>query len=415
MSTPPLSAAAKFRVCATALLLVSVFVHARDLATPGLLDASGRIKGSDYMRLYVTGALAGAGRWKELYSADAHVREAQRRIDPGIRMSGLHPNYGPLTGVMLAPLARFPFLTSYALFCAASVALLLLAAAVLVRHTSNLRSQRGVVLVCAAASPALFESLRYGQLSAFSAMLFALAAAAHGTGRPVLAGVALSGLIFKPPLLVAPLAVLVLRRENRLVGGVLLGAIAQVLLVLPFAGAAAFGDWISVLAIQARTPEMVQGFPAEVHSVRGFLRLLGLSGVGLTAAFVASAAAIVAFTAYVWARFSDWRPRWIALTLAAILASPHLLTYDLLLLLVPIALAADLLLDGVRAPWWVMPVLPALYFASLVSPLLARWTHVQYSTLAMAVLLLWCGQALDGRPRPFPAAPASIRTPPAPG
>jgi hypothetical protein len=92
----------------------------------------------------------------------------------------------------------------------------------------------------------------------------------------------------------------------------------------------------------------------------------------------------------VWRLTEDRRPRFAALSLATLLASPHLLTYDLLLLVVPIALLTDWIVDATDRPpsgvW--LAILAMLYFAAWPGTLLARVYGVQMSTVGM-VMGLW--------------------------
>src|SRR5690348_16999693 len=108
----------RLRLWAVALLLGTLALQIRDVSTPGLLDRTGRLKSSDYMRLYVTGVLAREGRWNDFFDGDAHVRVAQQRIDSRLNMTGLHPNYSPVVGELLAPLVALPFLQSLYVFWA---------------------------------------------------------------------------------------------------------------------------------------------------------------------------------------------------------------------------------------------------------------------------------------------------------
>jgi hypothetical protein len=90
-----------------------------------------------------------------------------------------------------------------------------------------------------------------------------------------------------------------------------------------------------------------------------------------------------------WRVHDDWRPRWAALIVGALVASPHLLTYDLLLLAGPLVLLADWLpasRSALRGGWrW---GLFALYFGAWPGTFLARLFHLQLSTMGMA-LVLW--------------------------
>lgn len=387
MTTSQLTPAGKLTLWALGLLVVSLLVHGQDVATSGLMDRSGRLKASDYMRLYVTGALADQGRWSELFDATAHVAMAKARIDRRVEMQGLHPNYGPTAAWFLAPLSRLPFLHSWALLAAASSAALLIGIWVLGGQTSALRSYRGLLVLAAAASPALFETIRYGQLSAVTTALFIVAILFDARGRPVLSGVALGLAFYKPNLVLPAAAVWLLGRQWAQLGGLCLGAIGHVAIGILVAGPDATVAWFEVLAKLARDPQAVQGFPEDVHSLQGFWRLLGAHGLALRLLSLTCSVIAIGLASRCWRRDSDPEPRWAALILATVLVSPHLLTYDLLLLVPAAFLAAAAWIrsgDGGVVRWY---LLGALYFAPVGSPLVARLTGVQLSTLVMLTVL----------------------------
>src|SRR4029079_10410654 len=162
----PLGLSARLRLWAGALLIFATALTVQDLSRPGLLDRTGRVKGSDYIRLYVTGVLAGERRWTEFFDGDAHVATARATIDPGLRMTGLRPNYSPAVGLALAPLTHLPFLTSLYVFSVCSIVAFAGAVWLVVRASGHLQPEASTVAVCALAFPALVDTLRYGQLSA---------------------------------------------------------------------------------------------------------------------------------------------------------------------------------------------------------------------------------------------------------
>ncbi len=140
----------------------------------------------------------------------------------------------------------------------------------------------------------------------------------------------------------------------------------------------------------ARRPDVVQMFPTESHSVRGFVSLLVPAPAMVGVATVAAVPLATWLCHCAWQRHKDWRLKWSALTVAMLVASPHLLTYDLLLLAVPIVLVVDFLRteqvdiprDGVR---WALLL---LYFGAWPGTFIARLYHLQVSTVGM-LWLLW--------------------------
>jgi hypothetical protein len=378
------SSADKLRIVVAALLAVTVIVHARDLSTPGLLDSSGRLKASDFMRLYTTGAIAAERRWDGLFDASTHVAVARARIDPRLEMRGLHPNYGPTAAWLLSPFSRLPFLPAWTVFCLLTTSVLLIGLWLLAGEAPSTRPYRGLVLLAALACPALIETVRYGQLSAFTAGLFALAATLDARGRPFAAGVALGLLVYKPYLLLPALLIWALAGRRYAALGAVVGAAAHICAGIVVGGWPVTLRWVEVLAALGRNPELVQGFPNEVHSFAGFVRLLGLNPTLATGIATAGGLVAIAAALAVWRRTKNLSRRWSALILATVLVAPHLITYDLLLLAPALLLAVQSQLGHQRTT---RVVVAGLYFAPLISPLAAAISGVQISTLLMAVML----------------------------
>lgn len=379
-----------WRLAALALLVGLAGWHAYDVATPGLLDRAGRLKGADFLQFYTYGALVDSGDTERLYDAAAHARVARERVAPGLALSNFRPNYPPVIAWLASPLARLPFLPALTIFSAASVALYLAALALLWRHTLRGKLTAVTVVVGALAWPTMFAVVRYGQLSALSLAITVGAAILHTRSQQFAAGLTLGLLAYKPHLLVVPVAVFAATRQWRLLVGVSVTVGVGWMISLLLVGPAVLWQYVGVLVDIARRPELVQFFPAESHSVRGFVMLLVPVQPVATVAGWLSLIMGTALAAYVWRVIRDWRPRWASLIVAMLLASPHLLTYDLLLLAVPLVLILDwwLELKGEvpRGEWrWALYL---LYFGAWPGTFIARLYHVQISTVGMA-LLMW--------------------------
>jgi alpha-1,2-mannosyltransferase len=386
----PATPAQKIAIAALALLAVSAVIHGVDLASPGLIDRSGRLKASDYSRLYVTGVIGADARWPALFDADAHAAVAKARVHPQLEMEGLHPNYGPTAAWLLGPLSRLPFLESWAVFSVVTTLAYFAGMAALIQACPPLRAHRGTALLLALAAPGLFAALRYGQLSPLTTALFAASVAAHRQGRPWVAGLVIGLASYKPNLVLPAAAIWALSREWRLLGGLALGGAAHLGVGVLAAGLGTTLAWVDVLRTLAFDPGLVQGFPAEVHSLRGFWRLLGAAGPLLAVLTAGASVVVLALTLWCWKR-SPPDLGWAALVLATVLISPHLLTYDLLLLAVPLALLAGMQLAKPTAPRRrpdpVVALCLLLFAAPAFSSLLATASSIQISTLGMVALL----------------------------
>jgi alpha-1,2-mannosyltransferase len=373
----------------TSLMLLGWFVYAHTMMVPGYIDRAGRFKGTDYIYFYVMGSLIAEGRTDALYDPDAHLAQGRRRIDPSLNLYAPYSNYGPQIAAAVAPLSRLTFGWSLTLFLILTVALYALSVWCLWRISPGLQPYGTPVAVLAAGAPALFSLLRYAQLSALSLLLLSLAVVAHARGRRFLAGVMVGTMVFKPQLGIVVGLVMVVAGEWRIVAGAAVAAAAQLAAAWVIGGTEVMGQYLQVLWTLARNPSLVQIHPGEVHSVRGFVQLL------VPAPAAASAASLFALILAVWIGVKTWRSgvphavKWGLLVLLTVLASPHLLTYDLILLTIPLLVLADWAVTERehRLQPWIARLLVFLYLAPFSSNLV-RLLPLQLSVVVMVLLVI---------------------------
>ena len=326
-------------------MVVSWFVYAQTMMVPGYIDRAGRFKGTDYIYFYVMGSLMSEGRADALYEPDAHLDEARRKIDPALNLYAAYSNYGPQVAAAFAPLSRLSFGKSLALFLFLTAAAYGLSVWLVWRLSPALAPYGTLVAILAAGFPAFFTLIRYAQLSALSLLLLSLALVALVRDRRFLAGVVIGTMVFKPQLGVVIGLVMILAGEWRVVAGAAAGASGQLAVAWLVAGSSVMRQYVDVLWTLFRNPSLVQIHPGEVHSLRGFVQLLTGSPV------IVSAASILAVVVAVWIGLRAWksdmpvRVKWGLLVVLTVLASPHLLTYDLILLTIP----------RLRRPIWPSP------------------------------------------------------------
>ena len=379
----------RLTVWGTGLLLVSWFIYAHTMMVPGYIDRAGRFKGTDYIYFYVMGSLMLDGRADALYDADAHLAEGRRRIDPGLALYAPYSNYGPQVAAAFAPLARLRFGTSLALFLVLSALSYAASVWIVWRQCPALWPYPGVTAILAAASPAFFSMIRYAQLSAFTLLLLSAALAALRHNRRFLAGVVIGTTVFKPQMgLVIGVAMLV-AGEWRVVGGAIAAAAAQLVLAWAISGSDVMTEYLGVLWTLARNPALVQIYPTEVHSLRGFFQLLLPSSVALPAITLTALVAVLVIAVKTWQRGGTVAVKWGQLVILSILASPHLLTYDLVLLTIPLIAFAGWAVTHRGHPLqpWVGRLLLLLYLAPFSSNLV-RIVPIQLSVVVMG-LLVW--------------------------
>lgn len=397
----------RLRVCFAAYLFTAAVVHAHDLATPGLIDRSERLKLPDYLQFYTYGSLVLEGARERLYDPGAHADVARRRVHPQMQLFGFRPNYNPAVAFGMVPFAALPFGWSMAAFSLCTIALYATSAWLLVGVLPRLRGDLPTFALAAAAWPVLMTILRHGQFAAVTLLLFTSAVVLHARGRAFVAGLVLGLAVYKPQLLVVPGLVWLVAREWRLLAGLICGAGAELAVSLLLTSPSTMAAYVAVLWDLARHPEVVQINPPESHSIRGLARLLGASSVVASVVGGIALAASAAIAALVWVRDRSL-VAWAVLVLAVVLSSPHLLTYDLVLLGIPLAIAVEWHLVAGAGGRLLPYTAGALYLAPLVSPYIARVTRVQASTLAMGVLVAWLWGRTAPAPQTSPAQSASV-------
>jgi alpha-1,2-mannosyltransferase len=375
------------RLAGALLLAGSTAWHAFDISTSGPTDRAGRLKGADFLQFYTYGVLATRDP-DRLYDPAAHAHAARTHVEPPLELSTFRPNYSPVIAWMARPLTTLPYSTALAWFSAGSWMLFVVAVGVLVSTTTALRPYWKTTLLLAIAWPTIFVVLRYGQISAATLLVLSCATAAFAAKRDATAGGLLGLLAFRPQLLVVPVLAFAANRRYRLLAGLLAGVSMETLVNVALVGIESMREYAGTLAGLAQQPDLVQFFPAESHSLRGFVRLLtGAAALAQPASWVAVVLAAVAVVR-VWQVQPDWRPRWSGLVLAMLVGSPHVLSYDLLLLAVPILLLVDWVMSADRTDWrlWRAPLAVA-YFGAWPGTFIARVYQVQPSTIAMLWLL----------------------------
>ncbi len=367
-----------------ALCLWSLYVWT--LATPGLRDRNGNLRGTDFLHFYTLGSLAIAHRGADLYDINAQAALTVQRAPEATGLRYL-PLYPPQVSILFEPFARLSYRRALALWWALSVGVYGICCYVFWRACPNLREEGQTVAIVAAAFPAFFHLIAWGQTSALALACFTGVFFLLRDRRGFLAGVVLGCLVFKPQLGLAAAVLFVAIGAWKTVLGASLSAAAQLSAGVFYYGIEPLRQWIRILwHMRALWPE-IEPKDYHTHSLRTFWSMLlpwpALS-LGL---YILSAVAVLGLTIACW-RQSERIPlslRYSMLLFASVLVAPHLTVYDLVILAPAFLLLADWLLT--QSPTRDTRRLGTLLYLSYMLPLIgpfARWTHVQLSVLAMA-------------------------------
>lgn len=336
----------------------------------------------DFLHFYAQGAVTRARDAHALYDFDA-LAAFTNRLVPGPVDTAFPPVYPPQVGLLMSPLSWLPYET--ALYLWFGVTLLATAACVwLVWRTRRSPDTTGwATTVLLLGAPGLHFSLSFGQASVLALVCFTALWLALVHQRPFLAGVAIGALAYKPQLGVVAAVVCVFGAEWKMVAGAAASVAAQALAVLAYWGTAIVPAYVSALR---HLPSVIDGMEpdkAHMHSWRSLLLQLGMSaGLAFAISLVLSVATLVLAVA-VWRTRGALALRFAVLSVATVLVNPHVLGYDLLLLLPGLLVTWDW---ANRHGQWPLKATTALVYAAPILTIGLEHMPVQWSVPAMAGL-----------------------------
>jgi alpha-1,2-mannosyltransferase len=349
----------RIRVFAALLLAAEILGLALLIAgTHGWIVRLPRPTTTDFVSFYAAGSLADAGTPALAYDHAAHLAAEERATAPGIRYQFF--NYPPVFLLLCAALARLPYLVAFVLFEGIGLAVYLAVACRILGERSR------EALLALLAFPIVWWNVGLGQNAFLTAALFGAATLCIDR-RPVVAGILLGSLCYKPQFVILVPVALVCAGEWRAIAAAALAAAVLAVLSL-----AAFGGetWLAFLRVAAASPAMYQSGRIVFGGMTNPFGAARLAGAAPAVAYGVQAAATLVAAAIVGA---VWRVRLSLPTRAAVLAAAAPIA-------APVSLLYDLMLSAVAACWLV---------ADRTSPAAARWEG--------GVLLALYPLLLDGR------------------
>lgn len=338
---------------------VAMFLYME--STYGVIDRLDRVRGRDFSTFYVTGEIVRDGEGDQLYD-QKHFRERQEELASITEKRPPNASlYPPLVPLIFSWLARLSYGDALILWWAGLVICFSIGGWWLVRDIEPDPAWKRTVILAIAAFTPIYYTFLNGQLSAVLLLTFLAGLNLHRRGYVFLAGLMLSLLALKPQFAVGPFLWMLLRRDFRTLAGYCLGGLGQAAV-----SAAALGPKIlmSYLNNLWTLPDILKFYhptPDHGHSLGEVLTIvLGNDYVQFCNLVHLGAVAVSAFwffrTIYPKGRTPmdsniqvqhlkgpidesiwNWRIEYSALVLFSLLLSPHLLTYDVSMLLIPIA------------------------------------------------------------------------------
>jgi hypothetical protein len=377
----------RVRLAALALLIASAagMLYLVTTAHNGV-DLQGRPLGTDFSNVYAAGTYVRDGDAQAPFDPVQQFARERAIFGDSTQFYGWH--YPPYFLFIASALAFLPYGLALAVWQAVTLGLYLLMIRQIVRTKSPELPNVGYDwLLLALAFPAVLINIGHGQNGFLTAALLGGALVALER-RPVLAGVLFGLLAYKPQYgLMIPLALAA--------GGYwrAIAAAAATVAVFTLVTTLAFGPqvWPAFLASTefTRTVVLEQGDTGwyKIQSVFSWARMWG-SPIPLAYAIQAVVTiAIGAASVWLWRSAARFRLKAAALCLAAVLATPYTLDYDMMVLAPAIALlAADGIVRGFAR--WEKTALAALWLVPLLARSIAEATHIPLGVPAMLTMFV---------------------------
>lgn len=292
-----------------------------------ILGAAGKPLPSDFLDFWAVGRATLSG-----HAASAYDPNALRALQTSIAgpFSGVFVwKYPPVFFFVSAALASLPYLSAFLGWVSVTVAAYSIAIGAIVRRW------QGALAACA--SPVFLLAAFGGQNGFLTATLLAGFLLCLPR-RPVVAGILLGLLTYKPQLgVLLPIALLAGRYWRTLGSAITTAVIAAGLAALAF-GADAYRSFYAFLASASYSSLTLDGEGwVKIQSVYAIARTLGASD---SAAWFAQGIVIaggVATTIWLWRSELPYELKAAGLVVAAMLSTPYLHIYDFPMLLVPLA------------------------------------------------------------------------------
>jgi len=359
------------------------------------LNSGGVPIAGDYIAFHTAARLVTSGQAAQMYD-HAPVVAIQDELLHGL-VPGFYDAYRnpPFYALIYTPLAGLDLLQGFGVWAVVSLACLGLAIKLVLEEVPALRRRWVGVLIFVFAFAPVYFGLIDGENATVSLLLYVLIyrAFAHGQDRALGVWAALG--LFKPQLFfVFPLVFLITRRWRTLAAYALT---AVVLFAMSWAlvGTDGLQAWVRVLLEHESGNALANGW--RMTSIKSFLDSLlpGLQAPSLLLYVLLSAALLVVLWK-IWSRPEIDLPVAFVLTcLIAVLIDPHLVDYDLTVLV------AAGILGGTLIPRYALLILP-LYIATILR---AQYSVsdtgvIQLTPLLLVLLTLWlCWETRPGSAR----------------
>ena len=381
----------RIRLIAIVLLLASSAGFLFLVATShGGVDLADRPLGTDFSNVYAAGTYVLGGNAAAAFDPVQQFARERAIFGDATQFYGWH--YPPYFLFIAAALAWMPYGAALAVWQAVTLGLYLLVMRAIVSPSSRLRGKGDDLtwLLLALAFPAVLINIGHGQNGFLTAALIGGALVLLDR-RPLVAGILTGLLVYKPQYgLMIPIVLAASGRWKCFAAAAATVALLTIATTLTF-GASVWHAF-AVASEFTRSVVLEQGNTGwyKIQSVFAWARMWGAPILVAYALQVMTIVMLGAALAWLWRSAAPFSLKAAALCLAAILATPYSLDYDMMVLAPTIAFFA---VDGLARGFgpWEKTILAALWLVPLVARSVAEISLIPLGVpamLAMFVLIL---------------------------
>lgn len=355
--------ASRVRAWLTIGAVITLGVIAFGLVTSkGLVDLTGRPLGTDFISFWTAGRVSIHGAIDDAWDMVRHGSEQQAIFGPDDTFAAFF--YPPVYLFLCWPLGHLPYLTALAVWMGTTG--LACRAALVAWAGPWAKGMTGLLALLA--FPAFFSTLGHGQNAFLTTMIFALGGILLPR-RPILAGMVLGCLVYKPHMAVAlpvALAAAGYWRAFFSMGFTAVGLIGLSALVF---GVSAWTEFMKLSPVVQMTLEQGLVEPGKMVSVYRSMRLVGFGNEAGWVVQILVVMVVLGALAWVVRRHREPDGVIAAAAAATLLISPYMLDYDMMLFAVPMAWVVRKGLARGFLDWEKMVLLSAFALPGVARPI----------------------------------------------
>jgi hypothetical protein len=389
--------------CRKQLLSYAIFLC---VAFAVLMNAAPQIAAGapDFSSFYAAGQILRSGNGVHLYEYETQ-RMAQQQFS--FRQGPLLFNHARFETMIYAPLSLLSFRGAYFTWWACNLLLLVVTLQLMAQTFPGIRALMHYWVLALAFFVPLQIALVQGQDSVLTLFLLAACLVLLAKGRSAAAGVVLALALYKPQLVLPIFLVLAVGESLRFVFGFAVGAIGLTGVSAVLVGWRGLESFPRFLAEFNSLPVSFSGAdPRLMANARGFLLQ---SGFNASMALVAALSLVLLLLAMAAARASrSLSTRCAIAVTVASLASYHILTHDLTILVVPFLLAIhELALVDISKPRTI--VLALATATMMLIPAMSMGPRLTFLGIAVFAVAFW--MEMRGRTARFKPSEEGLLSP----